>query len=339
MARRAALPVSALLSLWLMSPASTSAQSPWVRDWLREYFKGGQAAVSERLKTIGSLKQLNDDLELISKDWLAQTGSAPEAPRRALVGFALEAAWARLDQPAAASKLLEWACRQVRRDSAPGEFDRRWHWAALALFEGAVDPDAIEAHLMHMRLQFPNEPRVPLVRGIAEELRVFTSVAGARPAPASAAKHGEEAVRRFQDAAKEPAIAGEANLRLGHALLQLGRFEQALDALNQAEPSLKDPSLVYLVRLFRGMALDRLEKTADARRAYEGALALRPGAQTATLSLATMLFRHGERDDASALTDRFLNNGKAPDDPWWEYWPGDFRMAPELVKAMREAMK
>jgi hypothetical protein len=52
-----------------------------------------------------------------------------------------------------------------------------------------------------------------------------------------------------------------------------------------------------------------------------------------------MLFRHGQRDEAAALTERLLNAGAPPDDPWWEYWPGDYRAAPALIHAMREAMK
>ena len=76
-----------------------------------------------------------------------------------LAAFALEAATSHLNQRPAATKLIEWGCRQVRRNmppaAEPGEFERRWHLAAFASLSGAIDPDALEAHTAHVKLQFP----------------------------------------------------------------------------------------------------------------------------------------------------------------------------------------
>jgi tetratricopeptide (TPR) repeat protein len=322
----------------LARPPTVSAQSPWVMDWLREYAAGGHAAVAQRLASVGSLKLLQDDLDKLAPAWLAAPGVSPDRQRRAIAAFALEAALGRLDQRDAAAKLLEWGCRQVRRNPKPDEFDRRWHLAAIALFEGALAPDALEAHLVHARFQFPNEPRFALVRGVAEEQRTLPAVSG-KASAAEIAKHNEEAARRYDAAAAVPSLSAEANLRLGHVQLELGHPDRALEHLDQVEPKTEDGDLVYLTRLFRGLALDRLGRADDARAAYGAALTLLPGAQSAMVALAALLVRQGQHEPAEQLVTDMLTREPSPYDPWWRYWPGDYRMVDGLIAAMREAMK
>jgi tetratricopeptide (TPR) repeat protein len=206
------------------------------------------------------------------------------------------------------------------------------------LFEGALAPDALEAHLVHARFQFPNEPRFALVRGVAEEQRTLPAV-NSKASAAEIAKHNEEAARRYDAAAAVPSVNAEANLRLGHVQLELGLPDRALEHLDQVESKTADADLVYLTRLFRGLALDRLGRGDDARSAYGAALTLLPGAQSAAVALAALLVRQGQHEPAERLVTDMLTREPSPYDPWWRYWPGDYRMVDGLIAAMREAMK
>jgi Flp pilus assembly protein TadD len=97
--------------------------------------------------------------------------------------------------------------------------------------------------------------------------------------------------------------------------------------------------VIYLARLFRGQALERLGRIDDARQSYTRALEVRPDAQTASVALAALEFRRGDKAAADQRVRVLLSRMAQPDDPWWEYWPGDFRLGPDLVRAMREGVK
>ncbi|HKW03627.1 MAG TPA: tetratricopeptide repeat protein [Vicinamibacterales bacterium] len=337
---RAALTLVAALGLALtLAPAPVAAQNAWVLQWLQDYASGKQAEVVAGFRTVSSLRQLQDDLDKIAPKYVEGKGADAELHRRAIVAFAIEAAYARIDQGQVAGKLADWACRQVRRHTPPDEFDHRAQMATFAILAGAVDPDALSAHVTHVRFQFPTEPRLALEKGIAEELRAAPFYEPGKELPADIVKHREDAVSSYTTAARIDSVRAEALLRLGRVNLDLGKNDEALTALNGIEPITKDPDVIYLARLFRGQALERLGKTDEARQSYARALEVRPDAQTASIALAALDFRRGDRAAADRNVGRLLSRTAQPDDPWWEYWPGDFRFGLDRVKAMREAMK
>jgi tetratricopeptide (TPR) repeat protein len=333
----AALIVAAMLTAW---PARASAQNPWVVEWLREYQSGGdaRAAVFDRLRTIGNIRQLNDDLDTLLEDWLKE-GESPDAQRRAISAFAIEVAATRLGSGKAAADLIEWGCRQVRRIRAPGEFERQFHLAAFALFGGLVDPDAIESHAGHMRLQFRSEPRLLYERAVAEELRAAPFFEGGKASERDVQKRNEEAAKRYAEAAKQPGLEAEARLRLGHVEVALGRYAVALTTLDGLEKALDDPDLQYLTHLFRGQALAHLDQLDAAGREFRAALTVRPGAQSASMALAAQLFRNGERGEADRIVAALLDEVEVVSDPWWTYWPADYRHAAQLLAAMRNTQR
>jgi len=330
--------IAVLLAI-ILAPARTAAQNAWVLEWLQAYASGQQTAIVAKLRTVSSLKTLEDDLDKIALKWLDPKGADAELHRRALISFALDAAFARLDQGVQAGKLAEWACRQVRRHTKPDDFDHRAHMAMFAILAGAVDPDALESHVTHVKFQFPTEPRLALERGIAQELRAAPFYQTGKQTAADIQSHREEAIVAYTAAARQEAVRGEALLRLGHVNLDLGKTDEALKALDGVEAATKDPDEIYLGRLFRGQALERLGRLDDAREAYARALEVRPDAQTASISLAALDFRRGDRAAADQRVGHLLGRTSQPDDPWWDYWPGDFRLGPDLVRAMREAVK
>jgi tetratricopeptide (TPR) repeat protein len=335
---RRAVAIVALVVAAPMARSAAHAQQPWVMEWLQAYAGGHQAEVLQKLATVGNLKEFQDDLDKVLPIWTAMPGD-PEQHRRALIAFVVDAAFARLDQGAQSGKLAEWACRQIRRHAKADDFDHRAYMAMFALFAGAVDPDALELHVAHVKFQFPNEPRLALERGIAEEMRGAPFYEPSKQTTADTIKHREEAVRRYTDAAKNDAIAAEALLRLGRVNLDLGKADDALKALDRVEPLSKDPATVYLARLFRGMALDRLGKLDDAAQAYRQALAIAPDAQSASISLAAVALKRGDPVGSDRLMTATLIRPAPAPDPWWTYWAGDYRLGGDLLKAMREAVK
>jgi tetratricopeptide (TPR) repeat protein len=277
--------------------------------------------------------------------------SPPEAARRATAAFALEVAAARLDAgdiPGARS-LLEWACARIRAHEVADEFDIAWHAAALSIADGFLDPDALEAHVRHTRSRVPVGALLDLSWAVAAEQRtsplliprlaadVSPTMLAVNQAQLDAAvgRLMDDAVARFAVAASNAVTAGDARVRTAHIQLARNQAEQALTSLAALESTTREGWLVYLARLFRGQALERLQRPDDAITSLRDALKVGPGGQTATLSLSTLLYRRGQRDEAETLVQRLLAETDPISDPWWTYWAGGARLWTTRLAAMR----
>ncbi len=329
---------AAIVSLAIAAAAPVYAQRAWVIEWLKDYAAGRHDDVARRLETVASVRQLEGDLESLAKNWLKT--EPVDARRRELAAFALEAALARVDQGTAAGRLVEWGCRHIRRIAKPGDFEHRWHLAAFAVLGGAVDPDALQAHVTHVKFQFPGEPRLLFERAVASELSAADFFTLGRVSASQVRERYEEAARRYREATGVPDadVQVEAWLRLGRVEGQLGREAEALAALDEAGRA-ADPAVRYLALLFRGQVLERLGQMEPARQAYHAALRIAPGAHAATMSLAALMFRAGERLEAEQAVAALLSRTPPAPDPWWTYWPADYRRAGVLMQAMRGALR
>jgi tetratricopeptide (TPR) repeat protein len=295
---------------------------------------------------IGNLDQVRKDLDRLEPAF----GPALTADRRrrVIASFTLEVAAAGMAyEPSAAGRLLEWECQKIRVHAPPDEFDARWQLASLSLFEAMRDPGVLEAHLAHAQAQTPSEPRFVLGYAIAAEQRADlarSAQSSDSRADAEAQRRDDEALRRFKNALADarinrPAERAEAWLRTGHLELEARRTELALAALAESERSATEPSVIYLARLFRGIALESQDKLDDARASYESALQTLPGSHAATMALAALAFRQGDRRGAKGLTDALMGERRPTLDPWWSYGMGDFRLWPERIQAMRDFLK
>jgi len=92
----------------------------------------------------------------------------------------------------------------------------------------------------------------------------------------------------------------------------------------------------YLVDLVRGKVLHRLGRLDEAEAAFRAALATWPGAQSARISLMTLLATGGARREAAALAEAVETAPDAQLDPWWTYWLGDARVYPDIIARLRE---
>jgi hypothetical protein len=281
-------------------------------------------------------------------------GAFDEAHRELLATFALEIAEAgSFTDARAATRLVEWACARVRVHVPPNGFDRAWQTAALDLIEGDVDPAALAGHLGHVRAQLDDEPRLALARAIAAEQMVApveetaggagASAAGGTGVPAApdakARQLAEDALSAFEKAAAVPAVSAEARVRAAHVALGLGRADRALALLAEVDAPPGDPAVAYLAELFRGLAEERLGRTTDAQAAYRAALAVSPGAHSATVRLAALEFQHGQRPEAGRLVAGLLHDDEPGRDPWWAYYAGDFRFWYRDIARLRRLVR
>jgi len=280
---------------------------------------------------------------------------AREMRRRVLTSFALElAAIGARRHASSAARLVEWACAYVRSHTPSSEFDRAWQLAALSVLEGGIDSHTLADHIAHAQPVFRDEPRLLLARGVADEqlnapaeaIVRTESAAGlvrAREALARAEGEGfrasERAIARFQEAARDESVAGEALLRAGHVQLMLSRYDAALATWTDVEQKTTDPAVVFLLHVFRGIAYEGRARFDEARQSYQAALAISPRAHSATLRLAALSFRYGHGDDPAALADALLKDNDPRRDPWWSYYAADWRFWYPRIDRVRAMLK
>jgi len=280
---------------------------------------------------------------------------AREYRRRVLTTFAVEvAAMGSRRNAMSAGRLVEWACAYVRTHAPLSEFDRAWQLVALSVLEGAIDSSALGEHVSHARPVFTDEPRLLLARGIVDEqfnapsevlVRTETAAGVVRLREAMARREGESfraaerAIARFQEAAAIETLKGEALLRAGHVQMRISRYDAALASWNGLEAHMNEPAMLFLLHLFRGMALEGRGRVADSRRSYESALKISPGAHSATLRLAALSFRHGYGDEPTTLVDALIQNDDPRRDPWWSYYAADWRLYYPRIARLRAFVK
>jgi tetratricopeptide (TPR) repeat protein len=348
-----------VVAVWLaaaLAPLGAQPASPPMADLIGQYadWVNGRRAVAD-LSVVDldvarrELGRLDPAAIPVDPAWTAE--QAREMRRRLLTSFALElAALGSTRHASSAARLVEWACPYIRTHAPLNDFDRAWQLAALSVLEGGIDSHALADHLAHAQPVFPGQPRLILARGIAEEqfnapsevlVRSETAAGLQRARDQLVRSEGEgfraaeRAIARFQEAAQNDAIAGEALLRAGHVEMRLARYDAALATWKNLEGRTTDPALRYLLYLFRGLAYEGRARVDDARASYTAALAMSPGAHSATLRLAALGFRYGHDDEHVALTDALLENDDPRRDPWWSYYAGDWRFWYPRIAAVR----
>lgn len=280
---------------------------------------------------------------------------AREMRRRILTSFALElAAIGARRHASSAARLVEWACAYVRSHTPINDFDRAWQLAALSALEGGIDSRTLADHVSHAQAVFRGEPRLSLARGVAEEQFNAPSEALVRSEAAAGLvrarealtraegesfRASERAIARFEEVSRDESVGAEASLRAGHVQLLLGRYDAALTSWTAVEQRTKDPALLFLLHLFRGIAFEGRARLDEARQSYKAALAISPHAHSATLRLAALAFRYGHEDDSAALADALLKDDDARRDPWWSYYAADWRFWYPRVEHLRTFLK
>jgi len=145
----------------------------------------------------------------------------------------------------------------------------------------------------------------------------------------------DDAMQAYGALANDPVVGGEAMMRMGVMLVHMRRPEDALKSFNRAESLTRDRYVIYLVKYFRGRIAEAQRQNDEALAAYRGAVAAWPRAQSATLSLASLLFQAGRRAEAQDLARTMFEANPPATDPWREYVHADNRFWPLLLGKLR----
>jgi tetratricopeptide (TPR) repeat protein len=294
---------------------------------LADAFERGDWAGMERgLAETKNLANMVTGFRAADRPW-------PDAPRRRAV-FALEIGLAglRSDKGYAreeGSRLLAEYNTLVRQPGTGDVFECAWLWTQAAGLEGAVRPNIAAVFIARALQRCPNEPRLNLALAVVTEQQWLRNL---QTSPAETA----EVTRRYEQAMKSPETEAEACVRNALFLYRLGDYRQAIGLLDRPMPQSPDTYVRYLVDLVRGKVLHRLGRLDEAEAAFRAALATWPGAQSARISLMTLLATGGARPEAAALAEAVETAHDEQVDPWWTYWLGDARVYPDIIARLRE---
>jgi tetratricopeptide (TPR) repeat protein len=326
------------------------------------------------LKAERDFEQFRERFIREAETWI-RDGDAGQTRRRELVAAtvgleiaraALAVAWPQ------GRRFIEWGSTLLRRPARPDEGERLWHLAALPLIQGAFDYRLLVAQKDEVWLKrFPNEPRllfalVVLLEGDtwpdpdrskpwdADEAaleaghKMFqarrANRAGATPDMRARSFEYQRRVNMRQvmtlleDLSNSGELRADALLRLGVLHLRLRHADVARDQFEDVLRLTTEPYLVFLAHFFNGVAHEQDGNRSDAVAAYRAALVAMPRAQSASFALASLLFLQDQRADAGRLVDAAIELPTA-DDPWRQYASGDYRLWPQRISALRQALE
>jgi VWFA-related protein len=255
----------------------------------------------------------------------------PTDPKRTAV-FALELAFAGLRSEVGTAReeggrlLGEYHVR-VRQPAGADQFECWWFTTEAAALEGLFLPESAILFIPRALQRCPASARLHLAYAfVSEQQWLRGSVSPAQE---------QEVVARYEAAMKFPETEPEARVRAARFLYALGSFERAMATLNGGTTARADQELRYLTELVRGQILRALGRSDEAVAAFRAALAAWPGAQSARVSLMTLLMNRGERGEAAALAEAAQTASADDFDPWWTYWLGDYRAYPAMLDRLR----
>jgi len=136
-----------------------------------------------------------------------------------------------------------------------------------------------------------------------------------------------------------PAVAAEAQLRLGYLDLVSRNAARALTEFAEVARSTDRQDLKYLAYLFSGWAQERQHALGSAEAFYRQAIAAAPNGRTARLWLATVLQAQGRIEDAQAASEASLRIPAGTEDPWRGFGEGDLLPWSTIVMSLRASLQ
>jgi tetratricopeptide (TPR) repeat protein len=335
--------------------SSLIARGPREIAWamLDAYHAGRHEQVVADLKAVPDLRVMAREFSRFAEAWIERAPVDEREDRfRTSAVAQLEVIRETLDRPPAMYESgrhgIEAYCRKFR-ERAPSPFEQVWMLASVALLYGAHDERMqlgvgpggrifpAESHARHASSRFPSEPRFQLAAVPWYEVSTISRQPDDRalqpaPGPGGTAVKADLATRLAQAATLLEAfpegspVHAEAQLRIGIVRYQLQEAAKSLAALEMAARSV-DPFVAYLAHLSAGRVHESLDRRGDAIVSYRAAVGIRPGAHSGAVSLASLLFLTGARDEAAAIMDATAGT-PAGVDPWRLYGSGDLRFWP-----------
>ena len=288
---------------------------------------------------------LETDGELLAPWTLADVQAAAVFHSELAVQGTLDSWFQRSRQLELARRLAEVKiARSGRQVPALGrEFRRRWHLLVAWRAHGLLEMDDAAAEVERARRSFGVDAELLLTAASLSETLAWPALANSLPREVLAPRnllsrkfYLKDAEAKYRRAIALAPELGEARLRLGRVLYDQGRHDDALSALEPMLTAPHDTWIRYLGHLFAGAACERLGRAADAAAHYRTSMEIRPEAQTGAVALSFLLRQQGESGTAREALSPLMSAVKEPgQDPWWDYYYGQWRQVPVALLAMR----
>ncbi|HEX6217571.1 MAG TPA: tetratricopeptide repeat protein [Vicinamibacterales bacterium] len=363
---------AAVAAICAFSVTDLGAQGA-LRGLLETYRQGRHDEAIAKAVALPDLGPLRLQFVQQTPGWIAADPADAERRRAVVAAFLVELAAARLESDwGRLSDLIEWTCAQVLRPSGPPTaFERSWHMATTALAGRArvrvwllgpyarlphqkplkrvpqKDDPPSPLHLMHAIERFPDDPEFQLARVIAwtwgrdsepmrnmrQEWRDNANRWGPSRPPQL------EAITAFEPLIAMPSIAAEAHIRTGLIHVTVGDQAAALKSFEAAQPIARTTQLKYLAHFLAGRSLEALQRQDEAIAQYRRALDIVPGAESATLALASLQFLRGDAETAIARINNTFAVSATTTDPGRLVGYGFYLHWPEIKAAMRAELR
>jgi len=303
--------------------------------------------------------------------WILSDPAKAAVRRQAAAAFLLELTSARLESDwNRLTDLIEFTCVALRDGGPPAAFELAWDRASMALAGRArarlwllgefaqlphqpprkrppadpKRPSPYPQHLVHALARFPDDPALRLDQILAwswgrdqEQMRnVSPKWKLDEYNPFSVSPALREAVIEFQVWIDNPGVGAEALMRIGQAQFALGDHAASLETLRRVQqmPS-ASPEIRFVSFFTAGRALEALKRRDEAMAEYAKALEVVPGAESASIALASLQFVSDDRDAAVARLVEARTSRGASTDPGRLTGYGSFMHWPALRQAMR----
>jgi tetratricopeptide (TPR) repeat protein len=364
---RVGLALVAVVCLAGLVPREDAAPSPSIVTLIERYADGHADDAVREAAAIDDLGALRRQYVQDAQAWINLEPALASHRRAAAAAFLLELAHARVESDwGRFSDLVEFTCVALRTAPAPDAFELAWDHASIALASRArarvwlIGPYARLPHQPPRRTTSSSAAKVPTPRHLVHALERYPDDPQLRLARVVAWTWGrdDEPIRntrwrsRFDDdewpqretivalqpLVDDPVVGAEALVRIGHVYVTMNQREEALAAFERAQGRDAATAIRYLAFFSAGRALEALDRPEEAMARYARALEIVPGAESATLALATLQFVRDDRDAAVSRLDAIFNRPSAGTDPGRLIGYGSFIHWPELRDAMRAAL-
>jgi Tetratricopeptide repeat len=249
---------------------------------------------------------------------------------------------------------LESVAPQDTSRSEVSSFCRRWYRLAGAQALGVLDVGRARQLLEEGLRQFPGDAGLLLTLGSVEEtltgfgelraqIRWDTTRGITRPLESMRRRAERQSRLEKAEALYTRALAADPTL--AEARLRRGRTFQVRQRASDAENDFawivrenREPSILYLARLFRGRLQEERGDLSAAAESYRAATEMGRRSQAANLGLTHVLSLLGDRDGSAQALDHAVARPIGPDplDGWWKYSLGQPLEREALIVELRK---
>jgi len=310
--------------------------------------------------------------------WMA-AGDSTTLPRRKVVGaaFALDAIWAATrgmwndghsnrdlwgklvpSEPErvlvlncyAQGLVVRWVTRQLPASGAPEALEQLLWLTAIGVAEDGHAWHLLEHDILPVaRKRLPAEPRFRLADVLARtnsslgSLRLTSTrrndILRQESLPSSVTRRIPNAVREIAKLKDDPALVGEAEVRMGYLELRRKDWAKSLAHLDIARSTATEPTLLAATDYFAGWIHEQQQRSDEAIAAYRRAVKITPAMRNLATRLSAQLFLVNERTEAYEILDPALNARPAPLDLLVAVERADARFVPEWLQSIRKALQ